>query len=162
MLKRSDLDHDRFLGRHGRHGTQVQRRRQGVVWAKALSCAFVAACAGGQAPAHANGALAGSRLIEEGFTCAGWKFEVDGSAARYDEVMCKRGDWPSLKAKVRWLSADQVILVESNDAGPAPERPPRVWLFRIESESARRVQLRETWIGWGAGGDSLTTFRRTK
>lgn len=139
-----------------------RRRGLGRIWPIALPLAIVAACAGGQALAQTTKQLAGSRLIEEGLTCAGRKFGVDGTAARYDEFACKRGDWPSLTAKVRWLSADELLLVESNEAGPAPERPPRVWLFRIESVSTRRVQLRETWIGWGAGGDSRSIFRRTQ
>jgi hypothetical protein len=141
---------------------QVARRQGRRVRALALVCACFAACAGERTLAQTHGQLAGARLIENGAACAGWKFSIDGTAARYDEGLCKRGDRPSLMATVRWLSADQLILIESNESGPTPDRPPRVWLFKMESLSAKTVQLREIWLGWGAGGDALATFHRTR
>lgn len=132
------------------------------VLARAVCFAVVAAGAGGSTPAQASLSLAGSRLIEEGFSCAGWRFEMDGSAVRYDEVACARGGWPTLTARAHGLSAAQFMLVETVEANSLPDRPPRVWLFKIESVSGERVQLRETWLGWGARTDALTTYRRIK
>jgi hypothetical protein len=137
-----------------------RRRWHRLAHKVALYCAFALVIAAGEALARTRVELAGSRLIEDGSTCAGWLFKVDNTAARYDEMACRHRDYPTLQTRVQWLNAEQFILVETNLSSSAPGRPPRVWMYTVESLSANRVHLREAWTGWSPGRDSVSAFRR--
>lgn len=122
----------------------------------ALTLAATAGLAGAQSFQQA---LAGKRLVLKGAQCAGWEFKDASTALRYDEMVCSRGGEPSFQTRVLWITKDQFLLIESSRESANPNCPPRIWMYRVESLSASKAALKETWLGWGKGKDSLESYR---
>ncbi len=104
-------------------------------------------------------ALTGKRLILKGTQCAGWQFKNASTALRYDEIICSRLGDPSFEVRVLWITQDQFLFIEASQESGNPGCPPRIWLYKVESLAPSKVMLRETWLGWGKGKDSVESYR---
>ena len=105
-------------------------------------------------------ALTGKRLILKGNQCSGWQFKDASTALRYDEMICSRGSGePSFEVRVLWITQDQFLFVESSQESGNPGCPPRIWLYKVESLASSKATLREIWLGWGKGKDSIESYR---
>lgn len=106
--------------------------------------------------------LSGKRLVLVGQQCAGWQFKDASTVLRFDEIACSHGGEATLQARIRWLTSDQFLLVESSKQSANAGSPPRVWHFKIAKLSADRVTFKTLWLGWGDGKDSTESYRIEK
>ena len=97
-------------------------------------------------------ALAGKRLIMKDANCAGLALRADGRAELYAEMGCV-----DTEARLRWLGPDTFVLTETRRNNP--DCPPRNWIYKVESLTAKTARLREVWTGWNALPDSVLEYR---
>lgn len=110
-------------------------------------------CAAAQHP------LSGKRLILEEASCAGLEFQGSRQVLIYDEMTCARTGASTLRARIVELSPDTLLAVEAADGDAAPDRPPRSWIYRIQSLSPQHATLQEIWTGWNALPDEIVRYR---
>jgi hypothetical protein len=126
-------------------------------WMKRLTTLFLANRAK-EPPRNFQTMLKGKRLILDGSRCEGWTFTDASTVLRYEEPLCDRKGPPALEARIHWFSSDEFLLVESPGTLVPSNRPPRLWVFKVESPSDTQVVLKERWLGWGEGKDTITTY----
>ena len=122
----------------------------------AASLALLAAAAPG--PDYAK-ALLGKRLIMKDASCAGLAFTGKGTVAFYAEMECSHGHAPTVEARVRWLTRDTFLTTETTRINK--DCPPRNWLYKVESLTAKTARLREVWTGWNEFPDSVLEYKVT-
>ena len=103
--------------------------------------------------------LAGKRLVLKGASCAGWSFGSDGVVTRYDEIDCSHGglDEATFDARVRWISRDSFILIESTRA-KGSKCPPRTYLYTVQSIAGNKATVKSIWTDWGKYADSVEEY----
>lgn len=126
-------------------------------WMKRLTTLFVANHAK-ETPRFFQAMLRGKRLILDGSRCEGWEFTVKDTVLRYEVPQCDRKGPPAFEACIHWFSADEFLLVESPGKSATPNRAPRLWVFKVEAPSDSAVTLKERWLGWGEGKESISTY----
>jgi hypothetical protein len=102
--------------------------------------------------------LSGKRLSLIGGKGAGWEFKKDGVVLRYDQGS---GATPTLKARVRWVSPDTFLLVETSRDSGTPGCPARVWCYKVDSIQGTTANLKEIWVGWNTFNDSAEVYAMT-
>ncbi len=92
--------------------------------------------------------LNGKRLTYQSAKCAGILFARNGKTAYiFSEVGCK----PDVELRVKWLSEDTVLLVETSrlEKNRAAEAiAPRTFIYKVRSLKKSAV-LTQIWTGWG-------------
>ena len=119
-----------------------------VLWAMA---------AAGNPPAGYAQSLAGKRLVMKGASCAGLGFTAKGALEMYAELECSHGHEPTVRARVRWLTADIFLATETERV--SKDCPPRNWIYKVEALTAKTARLREIWTGWPDAADSVLDYK---
>lgn len=97
--------------------------------------------------------LTGKTLRIDGATCAG--ISLSKSSGLMGEQPLSKCSL-DLPARVKWISDDTFMLVESNQ--PNETSPPRVFISKVKSLKGNKVVLTEIWTGWGNQPNEDTTY----
>lgn len=105
-----------------------------------------------------------------------YKTAVDGKVLRMDGGTCAgisltkqsglMGEQPlshcslDLPARVKWLSDDTFMMVESEKSNDTS--PPRVFVSKIKSVKGNKVVIKDIWTGWGNQKDEEITYTIVK
>jgi hypothetical protein len=102
-------------------------------------------------------ALAGKRLVMEETACAGLAFTGKDVVEMYAELECSRGWEPTVEGRVRWVAPDVFVVIATKRDDE--KCPPRNWVYKVESLTAKTVRLRDVWTGWGRLDDSVVDYK---
>lgn len=90
----------------------------------------------------------------EGANCAGISLKKESGL--YNEL----GNTPpcsiDLFTRLKWVDDKTFMLIEKNKMDNV--RPPRLYLYRVESIKGDKVFLIDIWTGWGDLSDTKVTY----
>ena len=102
-------------------------------------------------------ALMGKTLRMDGASCAGISLKKQTGLISEQPMSSCSLDTP---AKLRWLSNDTFMLVESNKTNNTS--PPRTYISKIKSIKGDKAVIAEVWTGWGDYPDEDVIYRIEK